>query len=115
MLKHFQLLRLKNALNVVDPLRLLVKNFECELMSRKSEVRVLIVFFFFLLIQQLPHLIVQLLSDERIIVIKKLLDDRFRSESIGSNKKNSLNQRHKKCYAIKVRFFFVFLLFSSKV
>ncbi|KAL6728391.1 hypothetical protein Aduo_010169 [Ancylostoma duodenale] len=74
-----QLLRLKNVLNVVDPLRQLVKSFKCELMSRKSE----------------------LLSDERVDVIKKLLDDRFRSESIGSNKKNSLNQRHKKCYAIK--------------
>ncbi|EPB73820.1 MutS domain V protein [Ancylostoma ceylanicum] len=74
-----QLLRLKNVLNVVDPLRQLVKSFKCELMTRKGE----------------------LLSDERIDVIKKLLDDRFRSESIGNNKKNSLNQRHKKCYAIK--------------
>ncbi|RCN28721.1 MutS domain V protein [Ancylostoma caninum] len=79
LLDNPQLLRLKNVLNVVDPLRQLVRSFKCGLMSRKSE----------------------LLSDERIDVIKKLLDDRFRSESIGSNKKNSLNQRHKKCYAIK--------------
>ncbi|KHJ91796.1 MutS domain V protein [Oesophagostomum dentatum] len=74
-----QLLHLKNVLNVVDPLRNLLKNFKCETLKRKSE----------------------LLNDERIDVIRNLLDDRFRSENIGNNRKNSLIQQHKKCYAIK--------------
>ncbi|VDK47453.1 unnamed protein product [Cylicostephanus goldi] len=74
-----QLLRLKNVLNVVDPLRQIVKNFKCELLSKGSE----------------------LLSDKRIDVVRKLLDDRFSSENIGGTKKNSLIQQHRKCYAIK--------------
>ncbi|VDM71371.1 unnamed protein product, partial [Strongylus vulgaris] len=74
-----QLLRLKNVLNVVDPLRQVVKNFKSELLSKGSE----------------------LLNDERIDVIRKLLDDRFSSENIGGTKKNSLIQQHRKCYAIK--------------
>ncbi|ETN82443.1 MutS domain V protein [Necator americanus] len=74
-----QLLRLYSVLNVVNPLRQVLKIFKCDLLSGKNE----------------------LLSDERIDVIKKLLDDRFQSETISGNKKNSLSQRHKKCYAIK--------------
>ncbi|KAK6740314.1 hypothetical protein RB195_008652 [Necator americanus] len=74
-----QLLRLYSVLNVVSPLRQVLKIFKCDLLSGKNE----------------------LLSDERIDVIKKLLDDRFQSETISGNKKNSLSQRHKKCYAIK--------------
>ncbi|XGW18916.1 hypothetical protein V3C99_003038, partial [Haemonchus contortus] len=74
-----QLLRLKQVLLVVIPLRQLMKNFKSDLLKKKSE----------------------LLADERIDRIKEILYDRFQDEAIFSSKKSSLNVRHRKCYAIK--------------
>nr|CDJ95376.1 DNA mismatch repair protein MutS domain containing protein [Haemonchus contortus] len=74
-----QLLRLKQMLFVVIPLRQLMKNFKSDLLKKKSE----------------------LLADERIDRIKEILYDRFQDEAVFSSKKSSLNVRHRKCYAIK--------------
>ncbi|KAK5980389.1 MutS protein him-14 [Trichostrongylus colubriformis] len=74
-----QLLRLKQVLLIVRPLRQLMKNFKCFLLKRKSE----------------------LLADERIDKICEILYSQFQDEAIFSHKKSSLNVRHRKCYAIK--------------
>ncbi|KAK6023182.1 MutS domain V protein, partial [Ostertagia ostertagi] len=74
-----QLLRLKQVLYIVRPLQQLMKNFKCNLLKKKNE----------------------LLTDERIDTIQKILYDRFQDEAMFSSKKSSLNVRHRKCYAIK--------------
>ncbi|WKY00838.1 hypothetical protein Q1695_015118 [Nippostrongylus brasiliensis] len=74
-----QLLRLKQVICVVDPLRNLMKNFKSALLKEKCE----------------------LLCDERIDKVREVLLDKIQQDEAWSKKKNSLNIRHKKCYAIK--------------